>query len=238
MKQRMISIAPTVFELFPDVQIGLIVAWNLNNRERSDELTRLLRDEEMHARTLFSAVNISQHPVIQSWRKAYTRFGGSSSYRSSIEALAKRALKGDVLPEINPLVDCYNLTSLKYMMPVGGEDLQHVIGDVQLACAAGSERFTPLGSDVPEFPCKGEVVWVDESKEVLCRRWNWRESNKTKLTESTKKALLVVEGILPQNELDVKEATCSLGSLVQTYCSAKIELFLLNQHVPSIIIKA
>ena len=132
MKQRMISIAPTVFELFPDVQIGLIVAWNLNNRERSDELTRLLRDEEMHARTLFSAVNISQHPVIQSWRKAYTRFGGSSSYRSSIEALAKRALKGDVLPEINPLVDCYNLTSLKYMMPVGGEDCSTLLGTSNL----------------------------------------------------------------------------------------------------------
>ena len=176
-------------------------------------------------------------PVIQSWRKAYTRFGGSSSYRSSIEALAKRALKGDVLPEINPLVDCYNLTSLKYMMPVGGEDLQHVIGDVQLACAAGSERFTPLGSDVPEFPCKGEVVWVDESKEVLCRRWNWRESNKTKLTESTKRRCLWWRVFFLKTSLMLRRRLARSGALSRRIAPRKSN-FLLNQHVPSIIIKA
>jgi DNA/RNA-binding domain of Phe-tRNA-synthetase-like protein len=236
MKKRFVTIKPEIFELFPETQIGVVTVRQANNRGVRPNLPPMLRAEEAQVRLLFSAMKVPEHPVIQSWRKAYTQFGGSSNYRSSIEAIVKRVQKGDEIPTINPLVDCYNLISLKYVMPVGGEDLNAVSGDVHLAVATGSERFTPLGSEAQESPRLGEVVWLDESREVLCRRWNWRESDKTKLTPQTMETLLVVEGIPPHNAIDVKEAVCALEALVRTHCDAKTELFLLNQKVSRVMI--
>ena len=58
-------------------------------------------------------------------------------------------------------------------------------GNLYLKFADGNEKFVALGGTEEENPKQGEVVYADD-KEVLCRRWNWRESDNTKLTEETK----------------------------------------------------
>ncbi|MEZ4529653.1 MAG: phenylalanine--tRNA ligase beta subunit-related protein [Thermomicrobiales bacterium] len=68
-----------------------------------------------------------------------------SKYRSSIEAMLRSAQSGRLRP-INPLVDLYNAISLRHLLPVGGEDLAAIVGDVRLTRAQGDEEFTPLGS--------------------------------------------------------------------------------------------
>jgi DNA/RNA-binding domain of Phe-tRNA-synthetase-like protein len=41
----------------------------------------------------------------------------------SAEALRKRVLKDGSMPAIDPIVDLYNAISLRYAIPVGGENL-------------------------------------------------------------------------------------------------------------------
>jgi DNA/RNA-binding domain of Phe-tRNA-synthetase-like protein len=100
-------------------------------------------------------------------------------------------LKGDRLPRINALVDTYNAVSLKYAIPVGGEDLDQLVGDLRLVRAED-----------------GEVVWRDDVG-VTCRRWNWRQEPRTRLTEATRNAFFVFDQIPPQQALDaaVQELT-------------------------------
>ncbi|HEX5780885.1 MAG TPA: phenylalanine--tRNA ligase beta subunit-related protein, partial [Solirubrobacteraceae bacterium] len=84
------------------------------------------------------------HPHLQAWRDAFRAFG-AKRYSCSAEALIRRA---DEFPAINRLVDLYNAVSMAHAVPVGGEDLDHVVGPVRLVFATGDEPFD--GGDPPK----------------------------------------------------------------------------------------
>jgi DNA/RNA-binding domain of Phe-tRNA-synthetase-like protein len=120
-------------------------------------------------------------------------------------------LKGGALPRINVLVDLYNAISVRHLIPVGGEDLDRLEGPLRLTIADGSEAFD--GPDA-EPPKPGEVVWRDDSG-VTCRRWNWRQGTRTRLTETSTRAFFVFDRLpaLPAEALD--RATSELSSALR-----------------------
>ncbi len=152
------------------------------------------------------------HPSIKNWREAYSGFGAKpSAYPCSAEALIQRALKNgpDAVPTINMLVDAYNAVSLAHLLPVGGEDLDRMVGGCELRFA-GPADCRPEGDDASNVPNPGEVIWAD----VLgwtCRRWNWRQGTRTRLTEGTRNAYFLVEGMASSTfEPDVAGAANTL----------------------------
>jgi DNA/RNA-binding domain of Phe-tRNA-synthetase-like protein len=177
--------------------------------------------------------DLAMHPAIAPWRAAYARFGVKpSKTRSSIENLLRSA-KAQRLRSINPLVDLYNTVSLKHLLPAGGEDLATVVGDVVLTRAAGSEDFVPLGGAIQEPPPAGAVIYRDEVG-VICSCWNWREADRTKLTETTTDALLVIEAIppIPRSQLDA--ALVELAERVTTHLGGTARVAILDRDVRSI----
>ncbi len=136
-------------------------------------------------------------------------------------------LKGKELRSINMLVDIYNYVSLKHKIPLGGDDLDKVDGDITLCFACGDEPFTPLNTMETETVKEGEVIYTDE-KEVLCRRWNWRECDKTKMTPETNNAVLVLEGLPPVRQEDIESAAEDLSVLVRNYCGGEGHKYFLD----------
>ena len=126
------------------------------------------------------------HPHLVAWRDAFRAFG-AKRYRCSAEALIARAVS-DGVPRISALVDRYNAVSIAHSVPVGGEDLDHVVPPVRLVVAAGGEPFDD-GAAKP-----GEVVWTD-AVGVTCRRWNWRQGVRTRLTGSTTRAYFLFDAL-------------------------------------------
>ena len=59
------------------------------------------------------------------------------------------------------------------------------------------------GQPVNDPPAPGEVVWADDLG-VTCRRWNWRQGTRTRLTEHSTSALFLLERLepLPLDALD------------------------------------
>lgn len=218
-----------IFERFPGLSIGVVIAREIDNRGQSVELLDLIREKEKEIREKFDIESLSQHPRIESWRKAYATFGAKpSKYRSSVESLYRMILKGMSLRQINKIVDIYNYISLKHMIPAGGDDTAKVEGDIGLIFARGGEPFVALNSTQKESAEKGEVVYVDD-KEVLCRRWNWRECDKTKMTEETKDVVLVIEGLPPATRQDVHFIVHDLSELVKRYCAGSLRAVVLDQ---------
>ena len=129
---------------------------------------------------------------------------------------------------INKLVDIYNYVSLKHMVPAGGDDLAGVEGEIALRFAEGDEPFRPLGSREVHKTKKGEIIYADK-REVLCRRWNWRESEKTKMTEQTQDVLLVSEGLPPVTAEEMKTIAGELAHLVKNYCGGEISFDVMNE---------
>ena len=144
-------------------------------------------------------------------------------------------LKGIDLKHINKAVDAYNCISLRHMVPVGGDDASRVEGDIFLTVAKGGERFRPLHAAEEETARAGEVIYRDD-REVLCRRWNWRECDKTKMTETTTDVVLVVEGLPPVGRADAELILSDLEEMVLVSCGGSSASSVLDRGCPSLVV--
>ena len=189
-----------------------------------------MRARENEIRMQYRIDELSRQPKIAAWRRAYSSFGAKpSKYRSSVESLYRIVLKGLDIRSINKMVNIYNFISLKHMIPIGGDDIAGVEGDVVLKFSQGDELFTPLNSVDAETVNEGEVVYAD-ARQVLCRRWNWRECDKTKMTSSTEEALLVAEALPPVGEKEIAQIIYEMGELIGKYCGGEIRKAILNKN--------
>ena len=222
------KIDPAIFATFPGLHIGIVKAKGVDNRGDCPEILEKIKKIQREIRDNFDMGTFSDHPKIQNWRDAYTLFGTKpKKHRSSVENLYRMTLEGRDLHAINRLVDIYNYASLCYMVPVGGDDLARAEGDILLRFAKGDEPFLPLGSDELQTARKGEVIYSDE-REILCRRWNWRESEKTKMTEETQDVLLVSEGLPPVTAEEIEQIITDLSRIIQKYCSGETAVDVLD----------
>ncbi len=213
------EISSSVVEKFPGYKAGVVVLEGITNSKENKEITSLLRAEESALRARFGGFNPLDIPQLKAWRASYSSFNGDpAKNKPSVDALVRRVLNNNPLPNINSLVDLYNLISIKYVVPVGGDDLDKVEGKVRLTIADGSENFFMIGGKMKEHPNKGEVIYRDD-KDVLCRRWNWRESDKTKFTEGTKNAVIYIESMTSDD--DLAGAVAEFTDLAKKYLGAK-----------------
>ena len=142
------------------------------------------------------------------WRQAYAAFGAKPQRTpSSAEALRRRVERDGALPHINALVDLYNELSLRYAIPIGGEDIAAYRGRPRLVRATGGERFETMRDGQPwiETVEPGEVIWRDDQG-VTCRRWNWRQSVRTRLESSSRDMWFVLERLEPMPLAGLQEA--------------------------------
>lgn len=107
-----------------------------------------------------------------------------------------------MMPALDPVVDLYNAVSLRYAVPVGGENISAYQGAPRLTIAEGTEPFDTMkeGAPVIEYPSPGEVIWRDNAG-VTCRRWNWRQGIRTRLSVEAQQMWFILES-LPQMPLE------------------------------------
>jgi len=223
------SISSKIIAKHPNLKIGVIVIKKVDNSKKNELIENLLRrtEEELMEQTGNKSVNDFSH--IQEWKEVHKSFGNNPKrYAPSVLAIVKRVLKGGHLPSINPLVDLYNYISLKYVAPVGGEDLDQCDGDIILDFARGDEEFFEIGSTENKSPIKGEIVYKD-NKGVLCRKFNWREADRTKLTEDTKNAIIVIEALNTISDEELNSALDDLRNLISEYCEGEIQTHILKE---------
>lgn len=224
-------IADTIFEDFPDVFLGVVILHDIDNSKDKPEITEMLRQAGSSLASKFGNTPVIEHPHISNWREAYRKFGAKpKDYPSSIENLTRRVLNGAKIGHINNLVSLYNAISLKYILPVGGEDLDQVVGDVYLTKAGNDEpAIFLLGEKEARAPKAGEIIYKDEAG-AICRRWNWKEADRTKLTQETRNAFLVIESLPPvPNEL-VQNAIQELADLIKQHCGGNVSINFLDKN--------
>jgi DNA/RNA-binding domain of Phe-tRNA-synthetase-like protein len=183
----------------------------------------MLRQAEAALPGKFGNAPVIEHSYIATWREAYRKFGAKpKDYPSSVENLTRRVLNGATIGHINNLVSLYNTISLRYILPVGGEDLDKIVGDVLLTQAGNDEPAVfLLGEKEARAPHAGEILYKDDIG-AICRRWNWKEADRTKLTQETNNAFLVIETLPPVPRDTVEVAVNELAGLVKQYCGGTV----------------
>jgi DNA/RNA-binding domain of Phe-tRNA-synthetase-like protein len=187
-------VAPEIFTLRPDFRALSIRAQSVANSPGTPE-------------TAAALVTACKAPCSEpwaeghreAWREAYRAFGAKPQRTPcSAEALLKRVARDGTLPSVNAVVDLYNAVSLRFAIPVGGENAAAYAGVPHLAQASGSEPFETMqaGTPVIETAEPGEVIWRDEVG-VTCRRWNWRQGTRTRIDAATTQMWFILEALGP-----------------------------------------
>ncbi len=219
-----------VIEKYPEINIGVLIGKNIDNTKNIEELDEMQREAINQAQKQIGEQPITKHPHISSWRNLYRSFGTKpGDYRPSAEALIRRSIKTGRLPRINNVVDLYNLVSVKYIIPMGGFDLDKVDGDIHLRFSEGLEDFTPLGQSEKQQTYQGEVVYADNTR-ILTRRWNYRDADQTKITPSTKNIVMFLDASPEIPNKKVQEALETFSKLMRKYCSGKISIDTANKE--------
>jgi len=223
------SVAEEIFKKFPKYIRGIVVGEGVSNFKEDKRLVELLRKEELKVRQNQVLQNLSEHPRIASWRSAYLKFGVKpTKHLPSVEALIRRIKKGKSIPFISNLVALFNYISLKHIVPSGGDDVAKVEGNLYLKFANGYESFTPLGSTAIQHPIPGEVIYTDDEK-VLCRAWNWRNGDQTKIMPNTSKIVINIDCLPPVSKKEAEKITVELAQLVKNFCGGQVNYYLLDK---------
>lgn len=223
-----------VFERFPGLTIGVVVAMGIDNRRDDGRAAVFLSKHVAQIRDTWTLDRLDEDPKIAAWHDAYRAFGAKpKKHRSSIENMIRMILDGSGVPSINVAVDVYNAISLEHCVPIGGDDLDRVVGDIRLTFATGDERFVPLNGSEVVAPKPGEVIYRDD-EDVLCRRWNWRECDKSKMSEESVHLCLVVEALPPIATDDVRRIAVELAEAIEAGCGGSVAARLATCETPSV----
>lgn len=215
------------WNVLPHAAIGIMVVRDMKTAnevpaEDAAEIARILSEANAAANKHLESNTISENQVVRVWREAYQQFKTKKGARCSIENLLKRVLKGNPVGSITPSVDIYNAISLKYALPVGGEDIDSFVGDVRLGLdSEGGMAFRPLGEDSDDPTLAGEVCYYDDEG-AICRCWNWRDGERTALSDDSRNAFLVIECVDPERMNDLNAALDEFAQLMERYLGATI----------------
>lgn len=226
------SISSAVFDKFPGFCRGVVVASGLTNAPAPAELTASLREAEATLPSILDIDTILENPKISSWREAYRSIGiKPTEFRPSVEALARRVLRGEPLPSISTLVDIGTLVTIRHLLPTGAHAIDHLTGDIDLRFASGHETFVPFGSDQVEHPLPGEIIFA-EGNTVLTRRWTWRQANHSLVVPETTAVEVNVDGLPPFTLQEVEAICVEVGDLLAKYCGGTVWYEVLRKEHP------
>lgn len=143
----------------------------------------------------YSSTAIKEINAIVGFDELHRQYGEKSKkIKSAPETLIRGMIKKGSIPRISYLVDLYNIISIKYALALGAHDWDKIKGNIVLKFSMGGETFQPIGATELEPIFPGEYGYFDDKTNELLCRLEARQSNTSKLTETSTKILLIIQG--------------------------------------------
>jgi DNA/RNA-binding domain of Phe-tRNA-synthetase-like protein len=159
--------------------------------------------------------------IFRAYRDFFWRAGiDPTKVRPAAEALIRRILANKQIPTINTLVDAYNLASIKTGVALAAFDLKELQGTLSMRAAEKGEEFLGIGMSKPMQLNGGEIVVHDDEKLVAV--YPYRDAERSKVTEQTKKIMLMVCGCPGIDEAPLLEAQQVASDYIISYCQGKL----------------
>jgi DNA/RNA-binding domain of Phe-tRNA-synthetase-like protein len=224
------SISKEVFEYFKEFSVGVIAAESIDNKESSDKLDELISDIVELVKANFNPADFANDRMLSPWKSAYFDYEEKPhKTHSSAERLTKEVMDSGDIKRKNMLRDLCNFISLKHIVPVECFDAEKINGSLSLKRAKGNEFFYIASSKKSLAPEKGELIYEDRLN-VLARKLDYVESERASVKETTKKAIILIEGLKPISKADVKKITEEAADLIEAFCKANVKTFVLDSR--------
>ncbi len=170
-------------------------------------VTELRAESARRARASLVLEKLAEHPTAATVRSLFRQAGcDPTRYRPSSEALLRRVLKGEELPEIHPLVDLNNCFSVELVVPACVIDVAAARPPFVLRAGVAGERMLSMRGD---FDLGGKPLLADETGPFGTPI---TDSERVKVRPTTTDAWLVA--YLPAGVVGVECAHTVLASLL------------------------
>jgi DNA/RNA-binding domain of Phe-tRNA-synthetase-like protein len=225
-----ISCAPQLFDTFPTAAIHGVVFDHVSLFDEQAAGAWAQRAQASVQEHQLPPELIPEAAAIKEWRNAFQQFGlKPSKYRSSIEQLYRRALKGDLIKTPLPLVNLYCYVSLIQMVPMGGYDLRKTEGDIVVRRATPGEEFIPIGESHALNSKTGVVVYADDAG-IICWAWNYRDSARTSLSAETQRAIFFADSASQASGARTAQAISLLSEALSSAGCSQLASFALDRQ--------
>jgi DNA/RNA-binding domain of Phe-tRNA-synthetase-like protein len=205
----------------PDVAaLGICVAMARLRGATVSNRSNPLEKRKKEALDAIRALDVEAHPVLAGYRALHRRVGAEGVIPPA-QHLVGLARANGRLPNINTVVDCYNLVSALTGFSIGAHDTAHVLGDVAFRITGGGERYRPLGEPGPAPVKAGQYACMDDEK-ILCLM-DVKQCEETRITKQTKELVVYVQGNDRTTPHDVQDGLRRLGALVTEICGGTYE---------------
>lgn len=163
------------------------------------------------------------YPELISYRKLYKEMGIDwHSRRPSPEALLRRVALGKGLYAVNTCVDAYNLVVMKHRISVGAFDADAMKFPTILKNAGQGDEILLLGDKEPTKYTSKELAYYDQVGGYNID-FNYRDAQRTKVTESTKNIWINVDGVYDITPSMVEQSLRESVEMIVKYCGGNVE---------------
>lgn len=216
------SIDPAVASRYPSISIGIAVIKNVKIQKTFQTLQKEI-DEFISGMKNMTNESISALPEVLSYRKLYKEMGIDwHSRRPSPEALLRRISKGKGLYNVNTCVDAYNLVVMKNRVSVGAFDYDKINFPTVLRFPRKGEKILLLGDTEPTEYDEKELAYFDKTGGYNID-FNYRDAQRTAVSESTTNLYLNVDGIYDVTPQKVYQSLKESIEIIQKYCGGIVE---------------
>ena len=172
---------------------------------------------------------VSDSAVVTGYTDLLQKVGRSTKKNPpTILALIRNIQHRGTLPQINSIIDIYNVECLRSYLAIGVHDLDKIEGPIEFTISQREDLFFPILSSekhvAPTDPVyrdqKGVLAWLDV-----------RDSDLYKFEETTKNALFVIQGNQETSvEMRLEALERIHRDLVSCMPDLQFEKFLITQN--------
>lgn len=178
-------VEPKLYEI--GVRVEFAVVSGVNVSRSSPELETWKRGIQRGLRE----VDIENDPILVAYRRLLAAVGNPEAVASP-EYLLRLIQKHGRLPQINTVVDAYNVVSADTRAVVSAHDLDRLKGTLRMVLIDEPLVFEPLGPGGAESLPSGEFTIRDDAH-PLCRL-NCKQSRLSSVIPETRNLLLYAQG--------------------------------------------
>jgi len=221
-KPEIFSIDGEVAKKYPSINIGIAVIKNINIKKSDPNLVAEI-DQFVKSQSHLSNEVISAYPEVTTYRKLYKEMGIDwHSRRPSPEALLRRISQKKDLYQINTCVDAYNLIVMKNRVSVGAFDYDKFAFPTVMRFPKEGEEILLLGDHEPTKFKETELAYFDQNGGYNID-FNYRDAQRTAVTENTKDILLNIDGVYNITREKVEQSLKESIEIITKYCGGTVE---------------
>jgi DNA/RNA-binding domain of Phe-tRNA-synthetase-like protein len=153
---------------------------------------------------------------VKGFNELFSRIGypeQTTAGEQLVEIIRKKGLNRH-----NNIVDAYNIAGAEFGSSLGMHDASYIDGDVVVQQATGGERMLPIFHEEEETAQPGDLLCRTDSRVLALHGPVDRQSEKSKVTDTTDKGLLLALGNSKTSE-EYNQAVCQRAyELISTTC--------------------